>query len=207
MTTALIPYAQQLFGSSKVNTVNARDLHKFLGVKTQYNKWIARRLKQYRFFEDLDYCRAKSGEDQTDPIEYHLSFDTAKKLAMVERTERGDEARRYFLACEKALTEVRQRVLISRPNVVGLLPKERAIVQEKAVKREFARNAILMAMPIEEAQAECRRVGFTEDELSATDWGDEDSRCETFTDLRLHYNDTVGVLAVRAPKQLAAAVA
>lgn len=38
-------------------------------------------------------------------IEYHLSLDMAKELAMVERTEKGKQARQYFIACEKQLRE------------------------------------------------------------------------------------------------------
>lgn len=35
--------------------------------------------------------------------EYHLTLDMAKELAMVERNQKGREARRYFIQCEKAL--------------------------------------------------------------------------------------------------------
>lgn len=36
-------------------------------------------------------------------IEYFLTIDTAKELAMVERNEKGRQARRYFIECEKQL--------------------------------------------------------------------------------------------------------
>lgn len=35
--------------------------------------------------------------------EYHLTLDMAKELAMVERNQKGREARHYFIQCEKAL--------------------------------------------------------------------------------------------------------
>lgn len=36
-------------------------------------------------------------------IDYHLTLDMAKELAMVEKNEKGQQARRYFINCEKQL--------------------------------------------------------------------------------------------------------
>ncbi|MGZ8238809.1 MAG: hypothetical protein ACXWTY_13175 [Methylobacter sp.] len=38
-------------------------------------------------------------------MEYHLKLNAAKELAMVEKNERGREARRYFIDCEHRLIE------------------------------------------------------------------------------------------------------
>ena len=35
--------------------VSGRELHKFLEVKTQYTKWIERRVEEYRFIENIDF--------------------------------------------------------------------------------------------------------------------------------------------------------
>ena len=35
--------------------VSGRELHKFLEVKTQYTKWIERRVEAYRFIENIDF--------------------------------------------------------------------------------------------------------------------------------------------------------
>ena len=95
--------------------VNARDLHEFLEVKRDYSTWIKSRIDQYGFsvgedfdtFEDL--ISPKSGSSkarQRVSIGYALSLDMAKELAMVERTPKGREARRYFIAKEKELRQI-----------------------------------------------------------------------------------------------------
>jgi hypothetical protein len=41
--------------------------------------------------------------------EYQLTLDMAKELAMVERTPRGRQARRYFIDCERQLKVMRNQ--------------------------------------------------------------------------------------------------
>ena len=46
--------------------------------------------------------------------EYLLTLDMAKELAMVERTPKGRQARRYFIECEKAL-HARSQAVVPAP--------------------------------------------------------------------------------------------
>ncbi len=94
--------------------VNARDLHKFLGVETRFDTWVNRRIEEYQFAETLDFTvtlknerldRGIFGKRDVAVKNYHLSLDMAKELSMVERNDKGRQARRYFIACEKALID------------------------------------------------------------------------------------------------------
>ena len=76
----------------------------FLQVKTRYNDWFARML-EYGFQEGKDYYSkmsnrsdGKAGKPQTD---HELTLDMAKELCMLQRTDRGKEARQYFIQIEK----------------------------------------------------------------------------------------------------------
>ncbi len=89
--------------------VNARELHAFLGSKTRFNDWIKDRIKKYEFIEDQDFesftensVKPNGGRPTT---EYAISVDMAKELSMVENNDRGKQARRYFIECEKRLRE------------------------------------------------------------------------------------------------------
>lgn len=92
--------------------VNARDLHAFLESKQDFSTWIKNRIKQYGFIENADYqafhnfVECSNGIGGTTRIEYALSIDMAKELSMVEGNEKGKEARRYFIACEKRLNSL-----------------------------------------------------------------------------------------------------
>lgn len=90
--------------------VSGRYLHSFLGSKQDFSTWIKNRINQYGFEENVDYEvfhkimeNPKGGRPMD---EYALSIDMAKELSMVERTEKGRQARRYFIACEQKLREV-----------------------------------------------------------------------------------------------------
>jgi anti-repressor protein len=98
--------------SGSINTVNARDLHKFLGVGRRFQTWIKDRIAEYGFIDGVDFIVLQSLVSQNGEIkrggdrrsfEYAISTDMAKELAMVERTEKGRQIRRYFIECEKTL--------------------------------------------------------------------------------------------------------
>lgn len=89
-------------GGEQIPTVNARDLHAFLGVKTEFKDWIARRIKDFGFVENTDFCSFLSESSGGRPSkEFSVSLSMAKELAMVERNAKGKQARLYFIECEK----------------------------------------------------------------------------------------------------------
>jgi len=86
-------------------TVNARELHVFLEVQTRFNDWIKNRVDEYGFIENQDFITfTENLVNGGRRIEYALSLDMAKELSMVERNEKGKQARQYFIDCEKRLS-------------------------------------------------------------------------------------------------------
>lgn len=69
----------------QVNEVNARELHDFLGSKQEFANWIKNRIEQYGFVEGQDFTVDKFINGRATQIDYHLTIDMAKELAMVER--------------------------------------------------------------------------------------------------------------------------
>jgi anti-repressor protein len=87
--------------------VSARDLYNFLEIVTPFHKWMPRML-EYGFVESIDWTKL-SVENQSFNIDYALSIDCAKEISMLQRTDKGKEARLYFIAMEKvALQPVNQ---------------------------------------------------------------------------------------------------
>lgn len=109
MRTNLIPIAARKIQSHALDTVDARDLHSFLVIKRDFSTWIKARIKQYGFVENEDFVCSpilgSKGRGGHNAIEYHITLDMAKELAMVERNDKGREARRYFIDCERRLKQ------------------------------------------------------------------------------------------------------
>ena len=81
--------------------VSGRDLHAFLGVGARYNDWFPR-MVDYGFIERQDFYSILSESTGGRPgVDHVLTLDMAKELAMIQRTDRGKQARQYFIEVEK----------------------------------------------------------------------------------------------------------
>lgn len=84
-------------------TVSARELHEFLEVGTEFRHWFPR-MAEYGFTESTDYTpvifdHPLNNQPTTD---YQLTIDMGKEIAMLQRNEKGKQARQYFINLEKA---------------------------------------------------------------------------------------------------------
>lgn len=100
----LIPMTQTPDGRQ---AVTGRALHEFLGVRDRYNDWFPR-MVAYGFTAGQDFTEISvqspnpRGGMRMDHI---LTLDMAKELSMIQRTDRGRQARQYFIDCEKRAKE------------------------------------------------------------------------------------------------------
>ena len=105
----LIKIQPHNIGGQTIETVNARELHSFLEVGKVFASWIKDRIEQYNFIENLDYgVFTETGNNLSGgrpSKEYAISIDMAKELAMVERNDKGRQARQYFIECERRLKQ------------------------------------------------------------------------------------------------------
>ena len=133
-TLALIPVVPGTLNGQTTSLVDARQLHAFLGVGRDFSTWIADRIQEYDFVEGEDFSpvlgKSRGGRPS---IEYFLTLDMAKELAMVERTAKGREARRYFIDCERQLRQLQLGLAKVRPAIpVDMTRAERQTVNRQA---------------------------------------------------------------------------
>ena len=82
-------------------TVSARELHKALEVNTDFNHWFTR-MCEYGFEDGKDFATFLSESTGGRPSQdAQIRVDMAKEIAMLQRTEKGKEVRKYFIQVEK----------------------------------------------------------------------------------------------------------
>lgn len=88
---------------AEINSANAREIFQFLNSEQEYANWIKNRISHYDFIENQDYIIELVYTKGRPRKEYYVTLDMAKELCMVENNEKGRQARRYFIDCEKRL--------------------------------------------------------------------------------------------------------
>lgn len=85
-------------------TVSARDLHAALEVETPFNKWFPR-MCEYGFEDEKDYRTFLSNRSDGLPgkprQDAEITIEMAKEICMLQRSEKGKQARQYFIQLEK----------------------------------------------------------------------------------------------------------
>ncbi|AGF75767.1 anti-repressor protein [Bartonella vinsonii subsp. berkhoffii str. Winnie] len=103
----LIPISEQTIDQETVQTVNARDLHAFLGITSKFADWIKNRIKECKFLENINFITLSKNLENGGKIkEYHITLDMAKHLSMIERNDKGHQAREYFIECKKLAKQI-----------------------------------------------------------------------------------------------------
>ena len=124
-------------------TVSARDLYEFLEATERFNSWFDR-MKQYGLVENTDYTTVKKltevpnngGIQIRELDDYQLTIDTAKQIAMLQRNEKGTQARKYFIQVENAWNspeKVMARALTIANKTIATLEIENKEMKPKAL--------------------------------------------------------------------------
>lgn len=84
--------------------VSARELQEFLEIKDRFSVWIERMIG-YGFVENQDFigCSFYDTLARQHLRDYFISIDMAKEISMIQRSDKGKQARQYFLECERKL--------------------------------------------------------------------------------------------------------
>ncbi len=148
----LVKIISAKIGDGDINAVDARDLHEVLGVKKDFSNWIKDQITRAMLVENIDFIPLpQKGEAQpcgfaTNRIDYFITLDAAKHIAMLSHCEKGRQARLYFIACEKKLKQVCSQFHI--PQTLGEALK---LAYEQQLQIEDQEKQLTVAAPKVEA--------------------------------------------------------
>lgn len=104
----------KLFGIVKTNSgenaISAKELYLFLGLdKSQWARWYQKNIIENEFVrEGIDYDSFDIVSRGNETKDFVITIDFAKRISMMAKTEKGEEARSYFIECEKKMLEIKK---------------------------------------------------------------------------------------------------
>ena len=127
--------------------VSGRELHEFLGIETKYEDWFPR-MTEYGFTESVDYHALKIENVVNNRTYYKtdhaMKLDMAKEVSMIQRNEKGKQARQYFLEVEKAWNNpdmIIKRAMDLQARKIIMLETENQQLKPKALFAEAVESS------------------------------------------------------------------
>lgn len=123
--------------------VSARELHEFLDSGERFSRWFDRQL-QYGFVEGQDYlgCAFTHSLANKEIQDYFISVDMAKEISMIQRSDKGKQARQYFIECERKASQP----VIALPDFTNPVEAARAFADQYEAK-QIAQEQLAIAQP------------------------------------------------------------
>lgn len=121
--------------------VSGRELHKFLDIGTRYDTWINRIIEKYNFIENKDFIvvaqKRASNEIKgyTEFDDHLMMLNMAKEISMVANTEKGKQARQYFIRCEESWNS--PEMILARANQI-----QSHMIEDYTKKIELLENKV-----------------------------------------------------------------
>ncbi len=129
----LIKITKSNIGAEVINSVNAREIHSYLEVKTAFTTWFNRTVEKYDFTLNEDFISFLKESNGGRPQQEHIvSLDMAKELCLVEPNEKGKETRKYFIEVEK-----RQNRVLTTSEQIILLAQGHQEVEQRLTQIEY----------------------------------------------------------------------
>lgn len=148
--------------------VMGRDLHAFLEVRDNYTDWM-KRMIGYGFSAGQDFSEFSdkpkgAGRPRIDHI---VTLDMAKEISMIQRTEKGKQARQYFIECERRAKEPAE--LSPEELMARAIKVADHTIKELEAKTADQALALEAAKPKVEYYDHC--VSIESDVMTVKDWG------------------------------------
>lgn len=152
-----------------IQAVMGRDLHAFLGIGKDYTTWF-KDMTAYGFVAGQDFSPISGNTSPAGGrprIDHIVSLDMAKEISMIQRSEKGKQARQYFIECERRAKEPAQ--LSPEELMARAIKVADSTIKELEAKTADQALALEAAKPKVEYYDHC--VSIESDVMTVKDWG------------------------------------
>lgn len=160
-------------GIDENGMTTARKLYEFLGMdKSNYSRWVRNNITENQFAtENEDFVRFVINDEtptggKIEREDFRLSCNFAKKLSMMQKNEKGEVARQYFVRVEDGMKEIALRIQNMSPELQAIIMHDKKIQQvENRVEsvnqdlQDFKMDMSILGIEIDRITAAARRKG------------------------------------------------
>lgn len=191
----------------KINTneegkqlVSARELYLGLGLrKKNWSRWYPTNIENNDFFnKNVDWVGVPLNEEGNETMDFAISLDFAKHIAMMARTEKSHEYRNYFIECEKKVNQLPQ--LSKELQAIFALDGKQQKLESEV--KDLKDNMPLFQVDCKELQAIVRKKGI--EVLGGKDkpsYKDNSIRGKVYSDIQHQLKREFGVTRYEAIKR------
>lgn len=146
--------------SNGKQAVSARELYKFLEATERFSNWFERQL-QYGFIENVDYvgCKQFNTLANQELTDYALTINCAKEISMLQRNEKGKQARQYFIEAENKYRQLQQtggfQIPQSYSEALKLAATQAEQIEQQQKQLQQQAPKVLFADAVETSQKSC----------------------------------------------------
>jgi len=186
--------------------VSAKELYLGLGLlKKNWSRWYPINIEKNDFFtKNVDWVEVPLKEEGNETMDFAISIEFAKHIAMMAKTKKSHEYRNYFIKCEKELQQPKiltpQQELKLHYQV--LETHEEEIKEVKADIKDIRENSPLYTIECKELQAIVKKVGTRElGGHGSPAYQDKSLRTKIYADIQCQLRREFGVKRYEAIKR------
>lgn len=142
-------------------TVSAKELYEGLGLnKAAWSRWSKKNIEKNDFFkENYDWQGVQHEVEGNLTMDYEISLEFAKHIAMMARTEKSHQYRNYFLLCESKIKEQQNMIprLSKELQAIFTLDEKTSLLENKV--NDLESNMPLFNVECKELQAFVKSIG------------------------------------------------
>lgn len=133
-------------------TLSAKSFHEFLGFdKSNWAKWYKSNLVNNPYaIENEDYASLVLGTNanKTPNMDFEITLDFAKRLAMMAKTDRGETARLYFIECERKAMQPAKLLTVEQQLANAVILSQKILAEKDAIIAELEPEANAFKMVV-----------------------------------------------------------
>lgn len=182
-------------------TVSAKELYEGLGLnKAAWSRWSKANIQCNEYFkEEFDWLGVQQMVEGNETMDFEISLEFAKHIAMMAKSKKSHQYRNYFLECEK---QVSNPLLNQSKEIQAIFLIDQKQIQLEQKVNNLETNMPLFNIECEELQSAVKKKGVNLlGGKSSKAYKDKPLRTKIYSDIQREIRRQFGLHSYKALKR------